>query len=121
MSDASKPYLIKLVRDRAVSRVNDRHVIDYAPIHNLNVAVRALRAKLVEEAVEYVLDPCVGELADVLEVVEALAEHDQALGTPRPGDPMWSVRREADRRRLERGGFDGLTGMFAVPDTEEGS
>lgn len=53
------PRLVKLVRD------NDRAQ-----------AIEALRFKLIEEAIEYLRNPSVGELADVLEIARALCDHD---------------------------------------------
>src|SRR5208282_3828797 len=61
----------------------------------------ALRAKLLEEAREAQAAPdgkLLPELADVLEVLQALA---------RAHDVSWEdVVSEADRKRAERGGFD---------------
>jgi predicted house-cleaning noncanonical NTP pyrophosphatase (MazG superfamily) len=61
----------------------------------------ALLAKLHEETAELAAATdaeVLGELADVLEVLRALAqEHDLS---------WWSVDAEAARKRVERGGFD---------------
>lgn len=102
----AKPYLVKLVRDAVATKlVTD--TITYEPIPDPEEAIRLLRAKLIEEAVEYALDPSLHELADVLEVVQALAWHDLDR------TPMSSVDSEAKRKRESRGGFHGLTGMYA--------
>ncbi len=62
----------------------------------------ALRAKLLEEAHEAQAAPdeqLVSELADVLEVLQALAAAHHM---------SWEdIVSEADRKRAERGGFDG--------------
>src|SRR5579885_3629171 len=110
-------YLVKLVRDRVGQNLRKTD-IDYAPIEDREEAIRRLRGKLIEEAVEYLLNPSVGELADVLEALEALASHDPALATDGRGAlgrsiGMSAVRDEQARKRKERGGFDGLVGMWA--------
>ncbi len=58
-----------------------------------------LRAKLVEEVGEYLAQPSIGELADILEVVHALAYVDV-------GRTFAAVEQERDRKWHERGGFN---------------
>lgn len=100
-------YLVKLVRDRVGENLADTRV-EYAPIEDREEAIKRLRGKLIEEAVEYVLDPSAGELADILEVVEGLSMHDPLV----PGG-IASVHREQLRKRAERGSFYDLIGMWA--------
>ncbi|MCQ1535569.1 phosphoribosyl-ATP pyrophosphohydrolase [Methanosarcina sp. KYL-1] len=67
--------------------------------------LRYLIKKLQEEALEFTEDPCVEELADVREVIDALS------GIRGFED----VLRVQERKREERGGFSGrvlLTGVF---------
>lgn len=104
--------LLKLVRDRVGDFLPDS-TVSYEPITDEAQAINALRGKLVEEALEYLLNPSIGELADVLEVVDALWRHDRALG--RTGAPAKvDILREKAARRKERGGFDGLVGMYVT-------
>ena len=98
-------YLVKLVRDR-VGVLLPRPGVEYAPINSELLFINELRKKLAEEAAEYLIDPNLSELADVYEVVRALAARDLGL---RIGD----VIREARRKRDERGGFVAGVGMYA--------
>ncbi len=100
----SDDRLVKLVRDRIGHVVRDS-TVSYRPIEDREVAIKALRRKLVEEALEYMEDPCVGELADVLAVVHALALIDVGCG-------WMAVEEEADAKAAERGGFTDLVGMY---------
>jgi predicted house-cleaning noncanonical NTP pyrophosphatase (MazG superfamily) len=101
-----KPRLVKLVRDgvgRFFSPFDNR--VDYMPVTEPELAVPALRAKLVEEVIEYVTNPSLEELADVWEVMAALAYHDL-------GSTMYEVRTEAEAKRVQHGGFGELIGMY---------
>lgn len=101
----AKPYLVKLVRDTVAAKlVTD--TITYEPIPDREEAIKLLRGKLIEEAVEYALDPSLHELADVLEAAQALAFHDLQV-------PWYSVLAEQERKQQSRGGFAVLTGMYA--------
>lgn len=99
-------YLVKLVRDR-VGNSHPKASVEYRPIPDDGDAVGLLRAKLIEEAVEYVLNPSPEELADVFDVAYALAHHDLGVGATYVAE----IRRDKER---ERGGFDELTGMYAT-------
>ena len=92
----------KLVRDRIpeIIRQNGAH----AKVVALNEPDyhQALRQKLVEEAQEAALaskEELITELADLLEVMEALMSIT--------GLSLETVRRTQAQRRMERGGFDG--------------
>jgi predicted house-cleaning noncanonical NTP pyrophosphatase (MazG superfamily) len=102
--------LVKLVRDGIQAFLGGDVTIEYTPLSE-DEHRRALRRKLIEEGVEYMEDPCLGELADVYEAVRALAKRDLGL-------EMDDVIRLARIKRAERGGFDGGTGMFAVLPAE---
>lgn len=98
-------YPIKLVRDHIGARLGGEGTITYAPVEDDAEHVALLRRKLIEEAVEYLTNPCVAELADVLEVVWSLARVDL-----RTNPSVVSAR--ASTKRIERGGFD--RGMVMV-------
>ena len=97
----------KLVRDRIpaiISADGRRPVVEVLAPEQRRAA---LLAKLLEEADEAVradADDVVEELADVLEVLRALAG-DVGLS-------MADVTAVADRKRAERGGFEG--GLYLV-------
>lgn len=106
---ADDPYLIKLVRDDVeASMENPQHGIVYKPIENRALLIASLRRKLGEEAVEYLVNPGISELADILDAVEALAELDL-------GVEITDVEIFAEKKRMSRGGFRGGMGMWAVP------
>ena len=100
----ARPRLVKLVRDGVGALLGDS-TVEYRPIEDREEGIRALRRKLVEEGVEYLETPTIGELADAYEVLVALAMYDLEV-------PFHEVQDEAERKRQERGGFDSLTGMY---------
>lgn len=69
--------------------------------------VKRLRSKLVEEALEYALDPSLMELAHVYEAMVCLARVDL-------GGDLGEVSARATEERLLRGGFDEGVGMYAL-------
>lgn len=99
-------YPVKLVRDYIGERLGGEGTITYEPIHDEAAHVALLRRKLVEEAIEYLMDPSVGELADVLEVVWSLAAVDLRA-------PFEVVSQHAKTKRVERGSFKRGTVMVA--------
>jgi len=104
-------YLIKLVRDR----VKDlREPPESFGFHSLGLTehLKHLRAKLIEEATEYLLDPSRSELVDVYEAVRCLAVADLQLHDD-PDIAMEILQEQADQKRLERGSFERGTGMYA--------
>jgi predicted house-cleaning noncanonical NTP pyrophosphatase (MazG superfamily) len=98
--------LVKLVRNRIGRFLIDPEVV-YTQIEDPYVRLSALRRKLVEEAVEYVMDPSVAELADVLEVVRSLAEEDPAVNVG-----FGAIMAASTRRREEAGALTGGIGMY---------
>lgn len=104
---AERHRLVKLVRDGVEKFLDGNPTIEYRPIPVRSMFIAELRKKLLEEGAEYLLNPSVGELADCLEAVRGLAEHDLGVG-------MAAVEAEADAKRAERGGFDEGIGMWAT-------
>lgn len=68
----------------------------------------ALATKLVEEKDEFIEEPSVEELADILEVVYGLIEHHETT--------LSEVERVRQKKREERGGFQ--KGVFLVSVSE---
>jgi predicted house-cleaning noncanonical NTP pyrophosphatase (MazG superfamily) len=103
-----EPYFIKLVRDRAEHHVSDAAVtfgdVPREKLHDL------LKAKLVEEVGEYLVSPSIHELADIYEVLRALALELDAS--------MKDIERVSLDKYAERGGFEHGRGMFCTT-TEE--
>jgi predicted house-cleaning noncanonical NTP pyrophosphatase (MazG superfamily) len=104
----AEPYFVKLVRDDVARHVPDAAVtfgaVPRGKLHDL------LKSKLIEEATEYIVAPSLGELADIYEVVEALASQ--------LGHEMWEVRHAAMDKRRDRGGFFDGVGMFCTTTDE---
>jgi predicted house-cleaning noncanonical NTP pyrophosphatase (MazG superfamily) len=91
-------YPIKLVRDHIGERLGGDGTLTYEQIADEAEHVALLRRKLIEEAAEYLTNPTVNELADVLEVVWSLAAVDLRA-------PFEAVEARAKHKRTERGGF----------------
>lgn len=111
---AERKRLVKLVRDRVAQFVG-KSTVSYEPVDEAT-HIRLLRRKLIEEAAEYLENPSLGEAADVLETLRALADWD--LKVPWP-----AVAEEAHAKYEERGGFDDGIAMFATttaPSRHEG-
>lgn len=105
---AAEGYPIKLVRDkvRDLDCVHDGLVQIWATGRTSHV--RLLKQKLLEEVGEYIVGGGAEELADVQEVVEALAK--VAEGVSR--NQLDEIKRQKLR---ERGGFMGGHVMYAYP------
>ena len=91
----------KLVRDGVPAILDERHVTYLARTASEGEVAALLAAKLVEEALEVARanrDEMLDELADVLEVAEALAS--------RFGFTSSAVEARRQIRRAQRGGFD---------------
>lgn len=101
-------YLIKLVRDKVSGFLTEGTHYSTLEFEHLDERehVKRLRAKLGEEAIEYIQDPSLGELADSLEVIMALAALDLGVS-------FEDVMYEAARKRDERGSFLTGIGMYA--------
>lgn len=101
---AQRRRLVKLVRSNVAKYLGGDVQVKYEHIPEEHY-VGELRKKLIEEAVEYALDPCVEELVDVCEVIESLRRYDLAV-TPESFDVAVKAK------RTERGGFDAAMGMY---------
>lgn len=99
-------YPVKLVRDRIDQVLGGEGTVTYEVFRDRDQHVALLRRKLVEEAAEYLADPTLEELADVLEVVWSLARVDLDC-------PWTSVADRFMAKRTERGGLDGGVIMVA--------
>jgi predicted house-cleaning noncanonical NTP pyrophosphatase (MazG superfamily) len=96
--------LVKLVRANVAKFLGGDVQVKYEHIPE-ELYIGELRKKLIEEAVEYALDPSAEELADVIEVAESLRRHDLQI-TPESFEAVrWAKHRE-------RGGFDAAMGMY---------
>jgi predicted house-cleaning noncanonical NTP pyrophosphatase (MazG superfamily) len=102
---SSNGYLVKLVRDDVDEMLGGDGTVTYRPMSR-DEHERRLRRKLVEEAIEYALEPSLEELADVYEAVLALSKlsHGGSWGT---------IMDVAEKKRHRRGGFDRGMGMYA--------
>lgn len=99
-------YAIKLVRDDIAKVPNvDGATVSFKPVGR-TTHLRLLKQKLAEEVAEYLVEPSLGELADILEAVECLAALDQGAGFKR-------LRAEQMRKRRQRGGFGRGTAMYS--------
>lgn len=87
----------KLVRDRIPDIIKKRGGDPVTRIADMEEYRRRLYAKLREEADEFLLEPSPEELADVLEVIDAIYELD--------GFDRGSVLALKERKAEERGGF----------------
>lgn len=74
--------------------------------------VRLLKAKLLEEVGEYIIGGGIEELADIQEVIDALARVAEGHGP----DELRAVK---VRKLRQRGGFFGGTVMYATPAESE--
>lgn len=109
-----RPRFVKVVRT-GIARFLGSSEVRYEKARAEDL-IPGLRAKLVEEAVEYLLDPSIGELADVYEVVRALAIHDL-------GVDFHAVQSEASAKTAERGAFGEGMAMYVfttAPARHEG-
>lgn len=97
-------YLVKLVRDRVRQALGGDGTVTYRPMPR-DEHVKQLRRKLVEEAAEYALDPSIEELAQVLEVIDALRVVDLGVNPT-------ELHRAQRRQREERGGLREGIGMY---------
>jgi predicted house-cleaning noncanonical NTP pyrophosphatase (MazG superfamily) len=100
----SKPRLVKLVRDR-IGRHLGSSQVTYTRIEDRQEFLDALKAKMLEEYLEYLIKPGVDELADMLQVMRDLAEEHLQV-------PFSQVEVRRQEKFADRGGFFGQMGMY---------
>jgi len=103
----TKDYPVKLVRDR-IGDMLEPGTTHYETIKH-EEHLKLLRGKLIEEAAEYLVDPSLEELADVLEVIEALCTIDLGCSRQQLEETMLEKRRQ-------RGGF--VKGVVLINSAE---
>jgi len=87
----------KLVRDRIPEILTNRGIIFSTHIADDEEYRKALYAKLLEEANEFIENPCPEEMADILEVLEFIRkDHNFTLE---------EIKVEKTRKRYSRSGF----------------
>lgn len=101
-------YLVKVIRDKMGGLEGGSLVYDFVPQDEVK---KDLRKKLVEEALEYILDPSLEELADVYEVVLALLDWDLKK-------TFADLEYVATAKAKERGGFTTGLGMYVQKEDE---
>ncbi|KAA0206126.1 hypothetical protein EDM68_03185 [Candidatus Uhrbacteria bacterium] len=97
----------KLVRDRIPKIIEAEGGTAVTHVADAGEYAEKLSLKLMEESEEFAMNPSMEELADVLEVVEALIEHH---GYHRAS--LVALMRE---KRERRGGFEGRIILDEVP------
>jgi predicted house-cleaning noncanonical NTP pyrophosphatase (MazG superfamily) len=98
------------VRDRVDAFLESPEAV-FEPILSEKAVLKELRAKLVEEAVEYLQTPTMGELADVVEAVRELAAREH-------GATLADIVRTADSKVAERGGYSRGVGLYVIGGPE---
>ena len=96
----STPY-DKLIRDRMADIIESHGDVAITYTADVIDYRKHLRAKLIEEVLEYLESGETEELADILEVIHSLTALD---GTPRE-----QLQLIQTKKREERGGFEGRT------------
>ena len=87
----------KLVRDKIPTIIRENNQIPSIKIANNEEYFTTLKAKLEEEVSEYLESHDSEELADIMEVVHALAEHN--------GISIEEIEKIRQNKKQERGGF----------------
>lgn len=98
--------LVKVVRSLIPDIVGDQ-VVHYDQIPGERIK-HALRAKLLEEVGEYIMEPSVEELSDVLEVIHALADIDLAV-------PFSDIEYRRISKAMDAGAIR-MTGLYVRGD-----
>lgn len=97
--------LIRLVRDKIHKLFQGELPTTYELISQ-EKHIELLRKKLIEEAAEYLIEPSIEELGDILEIVRSLARVDLNIS-------FEDLIAEADLKKATRGGYEKGVGMFA--------
>lgn len=101
----------KLVRDRIPEIIESKGQVAVTKILNDDVFVEELRRKLGEEVEEYLESESIEELADILEVIYTLSNHQGY-----PPDKLEAIRQS---KSLERGGFSDRVYLIEVANTHK--
>lgn len=88
----------KLVRDKIPEIIREKGAIPKIHVASEEEYGTKLREKLSEEVQEYLEDPCIEELADILEVVYALCSLK--------GISKKKLEKVREKKVFERGGFE---------------
>lgn len=96
----------KLVRDHIPELIKQQGKIPKTASLDDQAYFDALNAKLQEEVAEYLADFSVEELADIAEVLYALAKHQ--------GVPPAEFDRLREQKHAARGGFDSRIFLLAI-------
>ena len=105
-----KKTINKLVRDNIPSICKANAQLPETMILDDKRYTSALREKLKEEASEYLASNEIEELADVIEVIEALAENQ--------GSSLEEVMQIKKSKQKKNGGFKNKVLLISVEDTE---
>ena len=101
----------KLVRDRIPEIIRNSGGTPICETLTETACLSALDAKLQEEVQEYLAAPCAEEIADILEVLDALCA---ARGIPK--DDLLRIK---ENKRRERGGFEQRIFLRRVLDASD--
>lgn len=106
-------YHNKLVRDKIPEIIHSKGKICKARKLDSGEFALELKKKLQEEVKEYLEEPSMAELADILEVVEGLALTK--------GASLDDVLRTKEEKKKARGGFSDRVFLEYVTEAEQGS
>lgn len=98
--------LLKLVRDKIPTVTGQQVMATYSTMA-ADDHIMELRKKLIEEATEYLFEPSLEELADLIEVIEALVKYDLEV-------ELTELQGAVQQKRTNKGGFHDATGLYIV-------
>lgn len=103
-------YHNKLVRDKIPEIINSKgKICVFQKLEKGQYSVE-LRKKLKEEVKEYLEDPCQEELADILEVIDALAQTQDSTFS--------EILKVKEKKKEDRGGFFDRVFLESVTEVE---
>lgn len=88
----------KLIRDHIPDIIEKDGKVHKVHVANDEEYTTALKSKLLEEVREFIEEPCIGELADILEVIDSLKSYH--------GFSDEDIEAVKSKKYSERGGFD---------------